>query len=78
MGPARCRASAREGRPGGRGAALSLQRLATASASTNRYCWVVHFNDNIIDRVRAYLDSAMVARLFAENPIPDEPQPALR
>jgi ketosteroid isomerase-like protein len=32
-----------------------------------RYCWVVHFAGEIIDQVRAYLDSAMVARLFDEN-----------
>jgi hypothetical protein len=32
-------------------------------------CWVVHFNGDAIDRVRPYLDSAMVARLFEENPI---------
>jgi uncharacterized protein len=35
----------------------------------NRYCWVVYFRDNVIVRVRAYLDSVMVARLFEENPI---------
>jgi len=35
----------------------------------NRYCWVVYFDGDTIDRVRAYLDSAMVARLFEENPI---------
>ena len=36
----------------------------------NRYCWVVHFKDKTIDRVRAYLDSAMVALLFVgQNPI---------
>jgi ketosteroid isomerase-like protein len=33
----------------------------------NRYCWVVYFRDSVIARVRAYLDSAMVARLFEEN-----------
>src|ERR1700756_1042556 len=32
----------------------------------NRYCWVVHFQDGVIDRFRPYLDSAMVARLFDE------------
>jgi len=32
-------------------------------------CWVVHFNGDAIDRVWPYLDSAMVARLFEENPI---------
>jgi ketosteroid isomerase-like protein len=35
----------------------------------NRYCWVVYFQKGLIVRVRAYLDSAMVARLFEENPI---------
>jgi ketosteroid isomerase-like protein len=30
---------------------------------------VVSFRDAVIVRVRAYLDSAMVARLFEENPI---------
>ena len=35
----------------------------------NHYCWVCYFKNDVIVRVRAYLDSAMVARLFAENPI---------
>lgn len=35
----------------------------------NHYCWVCYFENKKIVRVRAYLDSAMVARLFAENPI---------
>jgi ketosteroid isomerase-like protein len=30
---------------------------------------VVYFREGLIVRVRAYLDSAMVARLFEENPI---------
>ena len=53
-------------------AVVELRSLATARNGfrfDNRYCWVVHFNGEIIDRVRAYLDSAMVARLFQENPI---------
>jgi uncharacterized protein len=53
-------------------AVVELHSLATAKNGMrfdNRYCWVVHFADNAIDRVRAYLDSAMVARLFEENPI---------
>jgi hypothetical protein len=33
----------------------------------NLTCWVVYFRDNVIVRVRAYLDSAMVAGLFEEN-----------
>ena len=35
----------------------------------NHYCWVCYFKNDVIVRVRAYLDSVMVARLFAENPI---------
>jgi ketosteroid isomerase-like protein len=35
----------------------------------NRYCWVVYFRDDVIIRGRAYLDSALVARLFEENPL---------
>lgn len=33
----------------------------------NRYYWVVYFRDSVIVHVRAYLDSAMVARLFEES-----------
>jgi uncharacterized protein len=53
-------------------AAVELHSLATAKNGLrfdNRYCWVVYFRDEVIVRVRAYLDSAMVARLFEENPI---------
>ena len=53
-------------------AVVELHSLATAKNGLrfdNRYCWVVHFAGDTIDRVRAYLDSAMVARLFEENPI---------
>lgn len=53
-------------------AVVELHSLATAKNGMrfdNRYCWVVYFRDGVIVRVRAYLDSAMVARLFQENPI---------
>jgi hypothetical protein len=53
-------------------AVVELHSLATARNGMrfdNRYCWVVYFRDGVIVRVRAYLDSAMVARLFEENPI---------
>src|SRR5580698_3757838 len=53
-------------------AVVELHSLATAKNGMrfdNRYCWVVYFQDAVIVRVRAYLDSAMVARLFEENPI---------
>jgi ketosteroid isomerase-like protein len=53
-------------------AVVELHSLATAKNGMrfdNRYCWVVYFEGGMIARVRAYLDSAMVARLFEENPI---------
>jgi ketosteroid isomerase-like protein len=53
-------------------AVVELHSLATAKNGMrfdNRYCWVVYFQNGVIVRVRAYLDSAMVARLFEENPI---------
>ena len=53
-------------------AVVELHSLATAKNGMrfdNRYCWVVYFRDGVIVQVRAYLDSAMVARLFEENPI---------
>ena len=53
-------------------AAVELHSLATAKNGLrfdNRYCWVLHFKGKTIDVVRAYLDSAMVSRLFEENPI---------
>ena len=53
-------------------AVVELHSLATAKNGMrfdNRYCWVVYFSAGVIVRVRAYLDSAMVARLFEENPI---------
>jgi hypothetical protein len=52
-------------------AVVELHSLATAKNGMrfdNRYCWVVYFRGGVIVRVRAYLDSAMVARLFEENP----------
>src|ERR1700720_102115 len=51
-------------------AVVELHSLATAKNGfrfDNRYCWIVHFDGETIDRVRAYLDSVMVARLFEEN-----------
>jgi uncharacterized protein len=35
----------------------------------NHYCWVVRFDADRIVEVRAYLDSALVAELFNQNPI---------
>ena len=53
-------------------AVVELHSLATAKNGLrfdNRYCWVLHFEGKTIYVVRAYLDSAMVSRLFEENPI---------
>ena len=53
-------------------AVVELHSLATAKNGLrfdNRYCWVCRFRDDKIVEVRAYLDSALVARLFQENPI---------
>jgi hypothetical protein len=53
-------------------AVVELQSLATAKNGLrfdNRYCWVMRFADGKIVEVRAYLDSALVQRLFDENPI---------
>lgn len=53
-------------------AVVELRSLATANNGMrfdNRYCWIVFFKNEKIVRVRAYLDFAMVAQLFMENPI---------
>ena len=53
-------------------AVVELHSLAIAKNGLrfdNRYCWVCRFSGDKIVEVRAYLDSALVARLFQENPI---------
>jgi uncharacterized protein len=53
-------------------AVVELHSLATAKNGLrfdNRYCWLCRFSGDKIVEVRAYLDSALVARLFEENPI---------
>ena len=35
----------------------------------NHYCWIVRFDGRTIVEVRAYLDSALVAELFRQNPV---------
>ena len=53
-------------------AIVELRSLASAQNGLrfdNRYCWVCRFSADKIVEVRAYLDSALVARLFEENPI---------
>ena len=56
----------------GNQAIVELHSLATAKNGMrfdNHYCWILYFRHELIVRVRAYLDSAMVARLFEENPL---------
>jgi uncharacterized protein len=53
-------------------AVVELRSYATAKNGLrfdNRYCWVCRFVNGMVVEVRAYLDSAVVARLFDENPI---------
>ena len=51
-------------------AVVELEALSTAlngKPFANRYCWVCRFAGETIVEVRAYLDSALVAQLLAEN-----------
>ena len=51
-------------------ATVEMQSTATALNGMrfdNRYCWVVRFEDALIVEVRAYLDSALIQKLFDEN-----------
>jgi uncharacterized protein len=53
-------------------AVVELHSLAIAKNGLrfdNRYCWLCRFSGDKIVEVRAYLDSALVARMFQENPI---------
>ena len=51
-------------------ATVELRSMATAKNGLrfdNMYCWVTRFVDDEIVEVRAYLDSALVQRLFDET-----------
>ena len=53
-------------------AVVELESGATARNGMrfdNHYCWVVRFDGETIIEVRAYLNSALVAELFRQNPI---------
>lgn len=53
-------------------AVVELLSAATARNGMrfdNHYCWVVRFDGPTIVEIRAYLDSALVAELFLQNPI---------
>ena len=52
-------------------AVVELRSDATARNGLrfdNRYCWVMRFQEEVVVEVRAYLDSALVARAIEENP----------
>jgi ketosteroid isomerase-like protein len=54
-------------------AAVEMESLSTAlngKPCDNRYCWVTRFSNGTIVEVRAYLDSALVKQLIAENEHP--------
>jgi uncharacterized protein len=56
----------------GNWAIVELASLATAKNGMrfdNKYCWLCRFENSQFVEVRAYLDSAMVQRLFDENPL---------
>lgn len=56
----------------GNWAIVELSSLATARNGLrfdNHNCWLTRFSQGKIVEVRAYLDSAMVQRLFDENPL---------
>ena len=49
---------------------VELEALSTALNGTpfnNRYCWICRFEGGEIAEVRAYLDSALVAKIIGEN-----------
>jgi uncharacterized protein len=45
----------------------STSTTIEGAAFANTYCWVCHFDGDTIVRVRAYLDSAMVAYTILRN-----------
>lgn len=54
----------------GHWATVEMRSMATAMNGMpfdNRYCWVVRFDAGRIVQVRAYLDSALIQRLFDDN-----------
>jgi len=52
-------------------ATVEMRSLSTANNGKpfdNKYCWVTYFNEDLqVIKVRAYLDSALVAMVLAEN-----------
>ena len=51
-------------------AIVEMDSISTAKNGKpfdNVYCWIVHFNDQVITKVHAYVDSALVKKLIEEN-----------
>ena len=51
-------------------AIVEMDSISTAKDGKpfdNVYCWIVHFNDQVITKVHAYVDSALVKKLIEEN-----------
>ncbi len=54
----------------GNAAVVEMESLSTAingKPFNNTYCWIVMFEKDIIVEVRAYVDSALVKMVIAEN-----------
>lgn len=54
---------------------MAVVELASDAPARNRmhfdnyHCWIVRFEAGCVVEVRAYVDSAMVAELFRQNPV---------
>jgi ketosteroid isomerase-like protein len=51
-------------------AIVEMDSISTAKDGKpfdNVYCWIVHFNDQVITKVHAYVDYALVKKLIEEN-----------
>ena len=54
----------------GNTAIVEMKSISTANNGkpfTNTYCWIVCFEGDTITKVRAYVDSAVVQQVVAEN-----------
>ena len=54
----------------GNNAVVEMESLSSAlngKPFNNTYCWIVEFENEIIIRVRAYVDSALVQKVIDEN-----------
>lgn len=54
----------------GNSAAVEMESLSTTNNGKpfkNTYCWILEFQNEVIIKVRAYVDSALVQRVIDEN-----------